>query len=397
MAFLQYQTTTKNLNYMKQKVFIVFATVMLVLCSCGNKQTGGSQVPLSASADTTKSAAEDVAAVAEEDDGYDLEALAKAIEGCESLDNFYDGRAQICKDGRMGFIDKRGRLVVPIEYQPNAMGFSEGIGMLCKGDDDIYVDHDGHELFRRSDVSGSMFYEGLAQVRHDGKCGYMDRTGKTVIPIEWEFAGYFHCGRAVVYREGLYGFIDKQGKLAIPCRFETPAERQPEDFSEGLAMVINNSDREDYCYIDTMGRVAIPGPFSSAGNFHEGLASVSTPDFVGYIDKTGKRVITIEEGWGAEFHEGLALVRYNNGKKAFIDKTGKKVFDVPYESANDFHDGMALVWEGEKRFGYIDKTGRLAVPCIYYAYKPFSEGLAAVQKDGKWGFVDKEGKSTFDY
>jgi hypothetical protein len=146
-----------------------------------------------------------------------------------------------------------------------------------------------------------------------------------------------------------------------------------------------------------MGRVAIPGPFSSAGNFHEGLASVSTPDFVGYIDKTGKRVITIEEGWGAEFHEGLALVRYNNGKKAYIDNTGKKVFDVPYMDANDFHDGMALVLEGEKRFGYIDKTGRLAVPCIYYAYKPFSEGLAAVQKDGKWGFVDKEGRSTFDY
>ena len=44
-------------------------------------------------------------------------------------------------------------------------------------------------------------------------------------------------------------------------------------------------------------------------------------------------------------------------------------------------------------------TGKIIVPCKYYAYNPFSEGLAALQdkQNGKWGFVDKEGKSTFDY
>ena len=96
------------------------------------------------------------------------------------------------------------------------------------------------------------------------------------------------------------------------------------------------------------------------------------------------------------------LVKENIKKKFQDDKLElvNKVIelDKQYKNVDHYGDGAWLVWDGE-HMGYIDCTGKIIVPCKYYAYNPFSEGLAALQdkQNGKWGFVDKEGKSTFDY
>ena len=84
-----------------------------------------------------------------------------------------------------------------------------------------------------------------------------------------------------------------------------------------------------------------------------------------------------------------------------IDKTGKEVFelDEKYKNAEYYSEGAWLVNDGEHHMGFIDNTGKTIVPCKYYAYTPFSEGLAMVQdkQNDRYGFVDKEGKSTFEY
>jgi hypothetical protein len=57
---------------------------------------------------------------------------------------------------------------------------------------------------------------------------------------------------------------------------------------------------------------------------------------------------------------------------------------------------MARVWDGNHD-GFIDKTGKLVIPCEYTCAEGFCEGIVSVMKGGKIGFIDKEGKSTFDY
>ena len=44
----------------------------------------------------------------------------------------------------------------------------------------------------------SAFYEGLAAVKQNGKWGYIDETGKTVIPFQYDLALQFSEGKAVV-------------------------------------------------------------------------------------------------------------------------------------------------------------------------------------------------------
>jgi len=60
---------------------------------------------------------------------------------------------------------------------------------------------------------------------------------------------------------------------------------------------------------------------------------------------------------------------------------------MEYDATICFHNGTAVV-EKNGKYGYINKTGELVVPLIYdYAFY-CSDGVGCVQKDGKWGIIE---------
>ena len=46
--------------------------------------------------------------------------------------------------------------------------------------------------------AAGLFDDGLAPVKQNGKWGYIDKTGKTVIPFQYDIAGLFNEGFALV-------------------------------------------------------------------------------------------------------------------------------------------------------------------------------------------------------
>lgn len=77
-----------------------------------------------------------------------------------------------------------------------------------------------------------------------------------------------------------YGFIDTSGKEVIPLKYDNA-----DDFSEGLARVKLNGK---WGYIDTSGKEVIPLKYDNSDNFSDGLARVKLNGKCGSIDKTGK-------------------------------------------------------------------------------------------------------------
>ena len=76
------------------------------------------------------------------------------------------------------------------------------------------------------------YYEGLAMVRLDKKYGFIDKTGKEVIPIKYDDVEEFSENLAKVKLNGKYGFIDRIGKEVIAIKYDAAMK-----FSEGLAFV----------------------------------------------------------------------------------------------------------------------------------------------------------------
>ena len=68
-------------------------------------------------------------------------------------------------------------------------------------------------------VGQPCIYDGLIRVCDDhGKYGFIDKTGKVVIPCKWKDVGWFSDGLAIVRDDNeKYGIIDKTGKMITPC------------------------------------------------------------------------------------------------------------------------------------------------------------------------------------
>ena len=85
--------------------------------------------------------------------------------------------------------------------------------------------------------------EGLARVEKgeypNKKFGFIDKTGKVVIPPIYDLAWHFSEGLAGVEKNGKRGFVDKTGKVVIPLIYDSAYS-----FSEGLAVVGKNGKWE---------------------------------------------------------------------------------------------------------------------------------------------------------
>ena len=290
----------------------------------------------------------------------------------------------------------------------------------------------------------------LLVVEKDGKSGFIDQTGRVVIPFQFDKAESFHDGLALVIVKGKSSFIDITGRILFAVNYDVIR-----DFSEGLCAVnigekrIPNvgliSDPGKWGYIDKTGKLAIPMKFTHAENFSEGLAAIKEGDHGAFIDHAAKKVFELPLDVTLGFREGIVGVLYRGtlayfdksgkkispplgygpksnsfseglvpveikGKTGFMDRTGKIVIEPQFEDAEDFSEGLAPVkvrseettWcarepEGSRKgftmkWGYIDSIGKMVIPAEFESADPFSDGLGAINQCDEGFFVDKTGK-----
>jgi hypothetical protein len=279
-------------------------------------------------------------------------------------------------------------------------------------------------LNRQVTVQDEYVSQNLFSIKENGKIGFINNKGITVIPTHFKSAGEFNNNLAKALKDSLWGYINTEGSFIIKPQFTIA-----NDFSEGLAEVwINNK----HYYIDTVGKIMFETQFKNAGKFYSGMSRVYSNEGYtkGFINRKGELVIkpdylyaedfsegmtnvsekfldeagnTTLESSGYKinkgFSEGLAQVNLSNEVPAYIDKKGKIALNLKnlhVTSAYSFSDGMAVVSrsDNDHKSGYINKNGRLIIPFLYVEAHGFSEGLASVKKDinGKWGYINKRGE-----
>ena len=321
----------------------------------------------------------------------------------------------IQQDGKVGFIDKTGKIVITPQFDSASSDegrtFSEGLAAVKVGDKWGYIDKSGKFVIPpkfKQESAPTLFYEGLAQVL----------IKETII----EKSGELDKSQKYIVREEILGFIDKSGEFVESLKFIEESTR----FSEGLAKV---SKGGKFGYVDKTGRFVIEARFAKAEDFKEGLAAVrmdvetksdkgsmslnsagvAGESKYGFIDKTGKMVIKPQFNYAESFSEGLAAVSSEMGdQNGYIDKTGKVIIAPRFDQTYPFSEGLAKVVIGGKA-GFIDAKGRVVISLRFSEpefgnsinYRGFKEGLAVVEVNNKSGYIDKTGKMIiapqFDY
>ncbi len=285
---------------------------------------------------------------------------------------FSCGLAGVAIDEKYGYINTNGEIVIDLQFDGVASFIEErarvSVDEKCK-----YIDTEGSYISDALFDYGDDFSEGLACVMVDEKYGYINLDGEMAIEPRYVMATAFSSGLAGVREEegGKCGFIDKKGKTVIDFMYD---EVGP--FVDGVARAVLNGT---LCYIDTSGLVILTASNTSADDFHEGLARIVNEDeLFGVVDTSGKTVIDCKYTYLGPFSNGLALA-YDSEKVGYINKNGEYVINPEYsffysgsKAGFDFMDDGYVIVIKDNKFGVVDKEGNEILPCEYDGINGFT-------------------------
>ena len=212
----------------------------------------------------------------------------------------------------------------------------------------------------------SLFSEGYAAVCKNGKWGYIDKTGREVIPCQYDWANTFHEGLASVrisYDSG-YGFIDTTGCEVIRHR---PEIEIPGEFSEGLVVVINEYN-DHFFVLDKEGRKVFQGaygdgpyvPYTSIG-----MGPFANPAYIEkFID--GKLYIPKgESGYKVYNAEGKKVKDVSDSEMERITK--RTIAGQAQTFTHTLYTGKMYGTETAELYlwGVKDANGKIIIPAEY--------------------------------
>ncbi len=123
------------------------------------------------------------------------EVLVRPLVVDNGPDYFNEGLARFQLQGKIGFFDSAGRIVIAAKFD-FVWPFSEGLAGFCEGCKEVRV-NDEHSALR------------------GGKWGFIDRNGHPVIPARFDEVESFRSGRARVKLQGKSADIDKKGQVLM--------------------------------------------------------------------------------------------------------------------------------------------------------------------------------------
>jgi len=232
----------------------------------------------------------------------------------DSIDEFNDGYVAVFQGSKMGFIDLTGNLVIEPQFEALVFGFDDGYAIVEKDNVIFLIDTTGeimHSTIEKpedflTDEENSYFEEkwgflenseihdigtfndGLAPYQdEDRKYGYIKKNGEIIVDPIYDKAASFSEGLAVVTKDDKAGFIDTTGKIVIPLQFKDEVG----EFKNGMAK-IEIEDR--YGFIDRTGNFRIKPIYDEVTDFEEGLAAVKTNNKWGFVNSEGEFVIKLQ-------------------------------------------------------------------------------------------------------
>ena len=250
--------------------------------------------------------------------------------------------------------DVNGFLISEINYD-KVYSFNEGVAIVIKFTDGLGTKH---------------------------TCGYINKNGKEIYPVNCKSCGLFNNGRAIIFKEGKHSIIDNTGKIIITY---------PED------VILGNMFENGLCYyrqggkcgyINTDGKIVIQPIYDSASNFKNGFAKVKKDGIEIFIDPQNKEYFNHQNS----YFDGHRFMNYN-GRKVYENKNQEIIFDYTYDKdigSLYYQEGLLIV-KKENKEGAIDRLGNVIIPVIYDFIKVQNGYVFARENDDVW-LLNKQGE-----
>ncbi len=319
------------------------------------------------------------------------------------------GLAAVRKGKLWGFVDESGKLVQEPQFDLVESFSEHGCAKVR------VTTAEGNQLWGLVNSKGVLVAKpewgevqdqihGFTPVSKAGKWGYLDASGKLAIPCEWDDAWRFSPeGYAVVTRSGFAdsmskrGIIDRSGKIIIQPEWDGAINF----CQEGLGMMRRGGS---WALFHQSGRQITPPEIRLDWNrlawkdrrwdlgVLPGVGEVWSPDGKSSSDERAMAILQTSAllSQRDKFNYRLEMQTTRDGT-GFLNAMGEWKYPPQRGRARPFHQGRAAI-EKDGKWGFIDVTGKLVVNQEWDEVKDFSGGYAAVLRGGKWGFVHEDGR-----
>lgn len=305
---------------------------------------------------------------------YELSVEEVSPWALEAFTFFQEGLARVAKNGKLGYINVKGEVVIDFTY-----------------------DDCGH------------FYQGLAYyMSATEKYGYIDKKGKIIINAEWDYAEEFNQNKQAIVANidneynYTYALIDNKGETVIGGLDDI------EDHNE-LYIII----KDDVCsIINTKGKTVNDGTyhdFYEIGDFilmavlndEEIATKISVFDIDGklYYDLTEAETEGDELSDFITDNDKIYLVLIPETGNMLTLKLKSKTWTFEADDVISVKDDLVITNRNGER-GVRNFKDEMIVDYLYSYIGIYDDGYILVREDGKYGILNLKGKTivepTFD-
>jgi hypothetical protein len=333
----------------------------------------------------------------------------------ESATDFEQGRALVEKDSKQGMIDRTGGIIFPISYSDlgavseglvyaqkdslygyydknntpriseryqDAFPFLNGMAKVQIGENQAYIDEFGSQIVPPGYEEIDFFNDSLLIFIEEGLKGLMRKNCRVLQAAEYEEIGKLSLNRSLVVKNGLIGYIDGTGKNVIPCTFETyPNYIKRSQFMSNMAIV---KSKGKFGVIDLNGKVIVPTIFEQIGDISSLIAFTKGKGW-GFMDLTGKQVLSMDYDYAESFKDGLAIVEKLTLQGA-IDPKGKVLIPLSFTSVDRISKELYLVSNGGK-YGVYSNTGEMIVPLNYQQIRVYDKDFLVLTNQNELHYL----------
>jgi hypothetical protein len=184
--------------------------------------------------------------------------------------SFSEGLAPVLEKELWGYVSKDDRIEIGFQFDL-VHSFSDGYAWVFQGDENYFIKKHGMKAINMDGYSiADSFSDGLAPLfdKENRSYSFIDTSPKFAITgLPYAFVLGFHDGLAGVCTEDRKkGFIDKSGKEVVPCIYD-----RADSFKDGLSLV---SKDNKFGFLDKRGDIVVPIIYSDALNCEGGVGAV---------------------------------------------------------------------------------------------------------------------------
>lgn len=139
----------------------------------------------------------------------------------DKVEPFHEGIAAVKLNGKWGFINENNKEITPTKYDAvDYFHYQKGLAAARENDLWSIIDESGNEVLYIKDATLTSPPFGYIYIGKTGKIGYINRIGKELSPVKnFESSSIFRKRLVKIEKKGLWGYINTTKEIVIPLRY----------------------------------------------------------------------------------------------------------------------------------------------------------------------------------